>query len=341
MTKSLRRLTIASSVIGGLVFVLGVFANNGAPQPLASLVAAPSTAEGDCSHLKALQTELRNATRLQQAMRNKIPELRALDHLKSLTEYKRFAENDARNGLELIPNYEKLSAADKAALSQFNFDVKGFALSDPTHPPQNSKEWTPATLCSLTPEAESALARVKGLAACAGIAEAIQAHEDVHTQSCLRGFVAFFQRNGADRAQEEVEAYGAQIRVLREIIARLRCGYRATGQDGPVVYSGVICSLSEPFTVTGTHPMFTFPFKFVPSSPTGGMMTYGTSGSGIAAAGGGPYAIEGIDTDTPRIVVNTRSTASSAAATTSGGGTATIKLVPLNNSGECPPNQPR
>ena len=159
--------------------------------------------------------------------------------------------------------------------------------------------------------------------------------------SPLRDMYPFAICTAPTGAQEEVEAYGAQIKVLREIIAGLRCGYRATGQDGPVVYSGVICSLAEPFTVTGTHPMFTFPFQFVPSSPTAGMMTYGTSGSGIAAAGGGPYVIEGADTDTPRIVVNTRSTASSAAATTSGGGTATIKLVPLDSSGECPPNQPR
>jgi hypothetical protein len=337
MSNSLRRLTIAGSV-GGLVLLFSVFATNGAPQPAG--LAVVGQAECDCSHLKALQVELRNALLLQQAMRNKIPELRVLDHTKSLTEYKRFAENDARRGLELIPNYDKLSKADQDALSQFNFDVKGFALSDPTHPPLNSKEWTPAKLCSLTPDAESALTKVKSLAACTGIAAAIQAHEDVHTHSCLLGFVAFFNRNGADRAQEEVEAYDAQIKVLREIIAHLRCGYRATGQDGPVVYSGVICSLEEPFTVTGTHPLFIFSFKFVPSSATSGMMTYATSGSGISAAGGGPYAIEGTDTETPRIRVNTQSTASSRAATTSGGGMATIKLVRLE-TGECQASQPR
>jgi hypothetical protein len=221
-------------------------------------------------------------------MRNKIPELRALDHGNSLTQYKLFAENDARNGLEPPPNYDKLSKADQKALSQYNFYVEGFDLYDPTNPPQGR---TSAQLCRLTPEAESKLAKVKSLAACAGIASAIQAHEDVHTQSCLRGFVAFFKRNGADRAQEEVEAYEVQIKMLREIIARIRCGYRATGQDGPVVYSGVICSLAEPFKVTGTHPLFTLPFQFVPSSPTAGMMTYGTSGSGVAAAGGGQYVI--------------------------------------------------
>ena len=338
MTNSLHRLTIAGSVIGGLSLLVSVFATNGARQPPASRAGASSAAECSCSHLEALQTELRNALRLQEAMRNKIPELRALDHGNSLTQYKLFAENDARNGLEPPPNYDKLSKADQKALSQYDFYVEGFDLYDPTNPPQGR---TSAQLCRLTPEAESKLAKVKSLAACAGIASAVQAHEDVHTQSCLRGFVTFFKRNGADRAQEEVEAYEVQIKMLREIIARIRCGYRATGQDGPVVYSGVICSLAEPFTVTGTHPLFTFPFKFVPSSPTAGMMTYGTSGSGIAAAGGGPYVIEGADTDAPRIVANTRSTASSAAATTSGGGTATIKLVPLNNSGECQPNQPR
>jgi hypothetical protein len=31
-------------------------------------------------------------------------------------------------------------------------------------------------------------------------------------------------------------------------------GFRASGSDGPTVYSGVICDLEKPFTVTGTHP---------------------------------------------------------------------------------------
>ncbi len=200
--------------------VLAALATNGAPQPLASS-AASAKAECDCSNLKALQIELRNAQRLQQAMRNKIPELSTLDHTKSLNEYKRFTENDARRGLETAPGYEKLSKADKAALNQFNFDVKGFALSDPTHPPTNSKEWTEATLCSFTTSAELAFARVKELAACTGIAAALQAHEDVHTHTCLRGFVAFFNMNGAQRAQDEVDAYGAQIAVLRAEIAKV------------------------------------------------------------------------------------------------------------------------
>lgn len=66
--------------------VLAVLTANGAPQPLAS-PAAPAQAECKCGDLKALQIELRNAIRLQQAMRNKIPELRKLDHTESWNKY--------------------------------------------------------------------------------------------------------------------------------------------------------------------------------------------------------------------------------------------------------------
>jgi hypothetical protein len=111
-------------------------------------------------------------------------------------------------------------------------------------------------------------------------------------------------------------------------------GYRASGSDGPVVYSGTICSLEQPFAVTGTHPLFVLPFKFVPSSATAGTMSYTANGSGVASAGGGPYTVEGADTDTPRIVVKSQSTASNRVTTTAGGGAATITLSPLETD-EC------
>lgn len=111
-------------------------------------------------------------------------------------------------------------------------------------------------------------------------------------------------------------------------------GYRASGSDGPVVYSGVICSLEQPFTVTGKHPLFPLPLNFTPSSPTTGTMSYGTGGSGISASGGGTYKIDGATTDTPVIVINTKSTATIPGTTTSGGGKATIFLLPLE-TGEC------
>ena len=199
-----------------LGFVLAALAANGAPQPLAP-PATPANAECDCSNLKALQIELRNALRLQEAMRNKIPELRALNHPTSISRYKTFTETDARRDLEPIPGYEKLSKADKALL-QFDYDPQGFALSDPTHPPANKSD---AELCALSAFAAGEFARMKNLTVCRGIGAALEAHEDVHKHSCERGFIAFFGKNGADRAQEEVEAYGAQIAVLRAEIAKV------------------------------------------------------------------------------------------------------------------------
>lgn len=123
--------------------------------------------------------------------------------------------------------------------------------------------------------------------------------------------------------------------TLASEITIIDSSYRASGQDGPVTYSGIICSLDEPFTVTGKHPIFTYPFKFTPSSQTNGTMTYGTAGSGITASGGGTYTIVGRDTETPRIVLDTHSTARSPVGTTSGGGKATIILTPLKDGEGC------
>ena len=63
-------------------------------------------------------------------------------------------------------------------------------------------------------------------------------------------------------------------------------------------------------------------------------MSYSTSGGGITAKGSGTYTIEGAETDHPRIVIDSKSTASSPVATTSGGGKATINLTPLETD-EC------
>jgi len=123
------------------------------------------------------------------------------------------------------------------------------------------------------------------------------------------------------------QTYKSEITILDR-------GYRATGSDGPVVYSGVICSLEKPFTVTGTHPIFIFPFKFEPSSATAGTASYKTGSSGISASGSGSYTIVGLDTDTPRILLQSHSTATNPVITTSGGGTATINLAPLKTD-EC------
>lgn len=160
----------------------------------------------DCTHLKALQAELRNAIRLQTAFRNKIPELRGMNTPTSLTELQRFAAGEARRGLERVPGNTGPSEVDYESWGQQNITV---AQGNST-----------SRLCGMTQSAQQQLAAAEQGSACAGIGKAIRAHEEHHMNMCARiGFFAYMAVHGADRAQEEVEAYGAQIAVLRSEIA--------------------------------------------------------------------------------------------------------------------------
>jgi hypothetical protein len=218
MKKLLLILTIVGFAIGGLLSFLEVLAATGGPQraawpPAAAVLEPPAC---DCSNLEVLQIELRNALSLQQAFRNKIAELRTMNGPTSSAELQRFAKSDARRGLEPVPGYKGPSEVD--------YVNRGSLLSDPAHPPKTE---TNESLCRMADSAQAELARAMDAAACAGIGAAVRAHEDVHQKSCLRaGFVPYFWMNGAERAQEEVEAYGAQIAALRAEIARVLEGIR-------------------------------------------------------------------------------------------------------------------
>ena len=113
-------------------------------------------------------------------------------------------------------------------------------------------------------------------------------------------------------------------------------GYRATGQDGPTSYEGVICSLDKTFTVTGHNGPLTYTDTFAPSGDgrTGAAVLYGAYYGGTWT-GEGPYKIEGFDSDKPRIVWKVKTTVSGAPGSASGVGIATIYLVPLNPDEKC------
>lgn len=166
-------------------------------------VAAPAC---DCTHLAALQAELRNAIKLQTAFRNKIQELRGMNTPTSLTELQRFAAGEARRGLERVPGYTGPSEVDYESWGQQNITV---AQGNST-----------SKLCGMTQTAQQQLAAAEQGSACTGIGKALRAHEAHHMNMCAKiGFFAYMAVHGADRAQEEVEAYGAQIAVLRSEIA--------------------------------------------------------------------------------------------------------------------------
>jgi len=307
-------ISIVGSAIGGIILLAGVPAANHARQP-AGLPVDGQTA-CTCSHLKELQIELRNALRLQQAFHNKIPELRTMNGDSAQIAVKGFAQGAARRGLETIPNYNGPSEVDYSPWGEnqrtFNFP--------------NEK------LCGMSDSATVVFDKAVAAAACAGIGKALRAHEDVHGNMCRSvGYKAYLGMHGADRAQEEVEAYGAQIKVLRDIINHLTCGYRASGKFGDTVCSGIVCSLEQRFIIKNNNP-FIQEFEFAPSSATAGQWAYSYK-NGVSGGGGGTYTIEGADTGAGRITLTGTGIATAPIAG-SGSGTVHIDLAPLE-SGEC------
>lgn len=125
-------------------------------------------------------------------------------------------------------------------------------------------------------------------------------------------------------------SYSSKITILDK-------GYRASGQAGPVTYSGYVCDLSSQFTIIGKHPLMDFVFQFYPNDATSGTMKYVWTYKAITATGTGSYSVSGIETDKPRILMHTDSTASIPQKTTSGGGDTTIDLTP-RTTGECEGN---
>ena len=193
-----------------LVLMLGVLGSN-AWLPAAESTAAPQGTDCDCSHLEVLTIELKNALLLQKNFRSKIPELRAMNGESATMDLQKYAATEVRNGLEDVPGYK--------GAGQVDYEPHGSELSDPAHPKAGE---TNETLCRMSNSAQANFDAAKKATACNGIAKALQAHEDVHRNSCLRrGFMQFFLMHGADRAQEEVDAYEAQIQVLRAEIERI------------------------------------------------------------------------------------------------------------------------
>ena len=66
-----------------------------------------------------------------------------------------------------------------------------------------------------------------------------------------------------------VRVEGAEITIIDR-------GYTATGKTADIVWSGEICSLDKPFTVSGS--VINYKINFVPSSPTAGTATIAGAG---------------------------------------------------------------
>jgi hypothetical protein len=164
--------------------------------------------ECDCHNLDALQTELRNAMHLQNAFRGKIAELRAMNPESAAMDYARFAQTAGR-GLSRPKGDTGPGAVD--------YSSRGDDIS-----PDDKGNVKGEGLCLRSNSAEVALKAMESGAVCAGIGAAVRAHEDYHQADCTRmGYVRYRDKHPADRAGEEVAAYGIQIAALRTEIARV------------------------------------------------------------------------------------------------------------------------
>ena len=174
-------------------------------------------AECDCSKLPEMQAELRNALKLQAAFRNEISTLRGAGTNTSRLQEKQFAEGAARRGLEPVDG-----GAD--GTGAYDYVPYGEGVSDdyfetPSYPGQTAQE-RQNQLCAARPSSAALLEATVKATACNGIGRALRVHEARHVSFCRSlGYRAYLSMHGADRAAEEVEAYGEQIAALRREIA--------------------------------------------------------------------------------------------------------------------------
>lgn len=188
---------------------------------VALVVTTPETrATGDgsracsCEDISELQAELRNAQRLQRAFQGHIAALREMGPESARIALQQFANGPARNGLEQTAG---------SATGAFDYNAQGEAIDE-----QNWDRHSAEELCALSAEAMRSLEQAARTSACSDIGESLRAHEERHHQFCSTiGYRPYTSMHGADRAAEEVEAYGAQIQVLRRALMRVLEGANA------------------------------------------------------------------------------------------------------------------
>ena len=133
--------------------------------------------------------------------------------------------------------------------------------------------------------------------------------------------------------------------------------YKASGQNGPVSFSGTICSLSKPFKVTVGMPPLSFDINFVPSETalpvknrngqvlppdpryepySQGTFSYEMTSGLLHMSGNGTYDVVEGNTDHPKIICDESSKAKSLlrGIGSSGSGWATIQLN-ISDTNEC------
>jgi hypothetical protein len=109
--------------------------------------------------------------------------------------------------------------------------------------------------------------------------------------------------------------------------------YQASGQQLEMTYSGVICSLEQPFTVVSTSPVYSFDINSTPSGPQAGSFTISGTWFGVGPMdGGGTYTVNMLDTVANQLIMNASWTTHTDYMDVNGSGTMNITLTPLGDN---------
>ncbi len=103
-----------------------------------------------------------------------------------------------------------------------------------------------------------------------------------------------------DRQTATVNLETHSKRGIANLAATFRTGlsaYRASWQDQGTTWSGVVCGLDQPFTITVVSPGgdLTIPFEFAPSGPDSGTVSFDVTKYGTHWQGAGPYEVKAAD----------------------------------------------
>jgi len=177
---------------------------------------------------------------------------------------------------------------------------------------------------------------------CDDVIAAVRLHEEAHKGFFLAISLSRFSSELMPanllwlRSESEVEAYRAEKDFLQgkadELQKKCKKSYQASGHSGELDFSGLVCDLEKPFTVSGSR--INYKFQFSPSSPAAGTVKITAAAGPITEEGGGTYAIEGADTENPKIAVTGSVLGRAPVASRRTGGTFYIDLTPLETN-EC------
>ena len=110
--------------------------------------------------------------------------------------------------------------------------------------------------------------------------------------------------------------------------------YQASGQQQEMTYSGVICSLEQPFEVKITSAYYTFTIQFTPSSPQAGSFTISGTWFDVGPMdGNGSYTVNFVNSVANQLNANASWTTHTPVRDVTGSGIMNITLTPLGTNG--------